>query len=251
VLGRLVPVPRIREPLHATYKYRGPSLSSTARASSAVSGPLSAPASSKLDDPQTLNLYDYVRNNPLSRVDSDGHCGEDSTSHSQEQNCNQVKVTSQVEQQPHVVQNARLEPHSSQKSTGVQGQLLDTVTVNGEPAANVRVNEDNVGGNTVNGQPERTNLVQGEATTNAEGQVVDKIGVFHDTDGTKAHNKQIKSDFKNNTVSSTSTQTLTLTFPSGCTCQATSTRTLTNDGPDGPNSKYTLTTTQPVVQPEN
>ena len=27
----------------------------------------------KLDDPQTLNLYSYVRNNPLSRVDSDGH----------------------------------------------------------------------------------------------------------------------------------------------------------------------------------
>jgi RHS repeat-associated protein len=29
---------------------------------------------SKLDDPQTLNLYGYVRNNPLSRADPDGHC---------------------------------------------------------------------------------------------------------------------------------------------------------------------------------
>jgi RHS repeat-associated protein len=28
---------------------------------------------SKLEDPQTLNLYDYVRNNPLSNVDADGH----------------------------------------------------------------------------------------------------------------------------------------------------------------------------------
>ena len=27
----------------------------------------------KLDDPQTLNLYQYVGNNPLGRVDSDGH----------------------------------------------------------------------------------------------------------------------------------------------------------------------------------
>jgi RHS repeat-associated protein len=27
----------------------------------------------KLDDPQSLNLYSYVRNNPLSRVDADGH----------------------------------------------------------------------------------------------------------------------------------------------------------------------------------
>ncbi len=27
-----------------------------------------------LSDPQTLNLYAYVRNNPLSRADADGHC---------------------------------------------------------------------------------------------------------------------------------------------------------------------------------
>ena len=29
---------------------------------------------SKLDDPQSLNLYSYVGNNPLSAVDPDGHC---------------------------------------------------------------------------------------------------------------------------------------------------------------------------------
>jgi RHS repeat-associated protein len=28
----------------------------------------------KLDDPQTLNLYSYVGNNPLARADADGHC---------------------------------------------------------------------------------------------------------------------------------------------------------------------------------
>src|SRR5437899_7437848 len=28
-----------------------------------------------LTDPQTLNLYSYVRNNPLCKVDPDGHCG--------------------------------------------------------------------------------------------------------------------------------------------------------------------------------
>jgi RHS repeat-associated protein len=28
-----------------------------------------------LDDPQSLNLYSYVRNNPLTNVDPDGHCG--------------------------------------------------------------------------------------------------------------------------------------------------------------------------------
>ena len=29
-----------------------------------------------LDDPQSLNLYGYVRNNPLARTDPDGHCCE-------------------------------------------------------------------------------------------------------------------------------------------------------------------------------
>jgi RHS repeat-associated protein len=28
----------------------------------------------EFNDPQTLNLYGYVRNNPLSRADADGHC---------------------------------------------------------------------------------------------------------------------------------------------------------------------------------
>jgi len=31
---------------------------------------------SELNDPQSLNLYSYVRNNPLSRTDPDGHCCE-------------------------------------------------------------------------------------------------------------------------------------------------------------------------------
>jgi RHS repeat-associated protein len=36
--------------------------------------PVPAPFAN-LTDPQTLNLYSFVRNNPLSRIDSDGHCG--------------------------------------------------------------------------------------------------------------------------------------------------------------------------------
>jgi hypothetical protein len=31
---------------------------------------------SSLDNPQSLNLYGYVNNNPLSKVDADGHCPE-------------------------------------------------------------------------------------------------------------------------------------------------------------------------------
>ena len=34
-----------------------------------------------LRDPQDLNLYSYVRNNPLSRADADGHCDDDGGKH--------------------------------------------------------------------------------------------------------------------------------------------------------------------------
>jgi RHS repeat-associated protein len=34
----------------------------------------------ELENPQSLNLYAYVRNNPLSRIDPNGHCGEDTYS---------------------------------------------------------------------------------------------------------------------------------------------------------------------------
>ncbi|MGI8772833.1 MAG: RHS repeat-associated core domain-containing protein [Acidobacteriaceae bacterium] len=34
---------------------------------------------SDLTDPQSLNLYGYVRNNPLSKTDADGHCCNEST----------------------------------------------------------------------------------------------------------------------------------------------------------------------------
>ena len=58
----------------------------------------------KLDDPQSLNLYAYVLNNPLSGVDADGHtCGENG-----EQAC--ATTQAQAQQQGHLqkaVQNLK------------------------------------------------------------------------------------------------------------------------------------------------
>jgi RHS repeat-associated protein len=44
----------------------------------------------KLDNPQSLNLYAYVGNNPLSRVDADGHC-DSSSSATANTKCQDVK----------------------------------------------------------------------------------------------------------------------------------------------------------------
>ena len=35
----------------------------------------------KLDDPQSLNLYTYARNNPVTLTDPDGHCTVDGETH--------------------------------------------------------------------------------------------------------------------------------------------------------------------------
>ena len=175
-------------------------------------------------DPQTLNLYGYVRNNPPSKRDPDGHtCAGD--------DCDNVKVKASVEQKAQMVQNQQVKDINGTviaKVTGVEGRLVDTVTMNGKPASGVRVTEKNEDSDTRNGSPVSTTLVQGKASTNKDGQIADTDGIYRRTDGTKATNKSIKQDFSNNTWTSTDNQTLTLTFPGGPTCSATSTRTLTN-----------------------
>ena len=198
-----------------------------------------------LTDPQTLNLYSYVRNNPLSRPDLDGHCpGED---------CSQVKIEAKVEQKPTTVQNIQIKDingNNVAKATGVEGKIVFTVKVNGTPTAGLQVTETNQGGDTKNDKTVSSTLVQGKGKTNGDGQIGDTIGIYHPTDGQKSTNETIKADFSNNTWTSSDKQTLSVTLPGGCTCSATSTRTLTNASPDGPSKKYTLTTTQPVVNPQ-
>ncbi len=85
---------------------------------------------SKMDDPQTLNLYSYVRNNPLSGVDPDGHCGQQSSGNAQE-GCSQVKVDAKVTEQPKIVVNQK-QPDGTSK-TGVKGTITDTITDKGKP----------------------------------------------------------------------------------------------------------------------
>ncbi|MFZ0819429.1 MAG: RHS repeat-associated core domain-containing protein, partial [Candidatus Acidiferrales bacterium] len=194
-------------------------------------------------NPQSLNLYIYLRNNPLNSIDPDGHDGDDA--------CKKVKVEAKKDQDPHVVQNQNAGKDANGKpvkGTGVEGTITLTVTVDGKPAVDVKVTEKEQITTTKNGKPEATQTNLGSGRTTPDGQVEDHLNNLHPTDGKKATNTDLKNDFKTNVWTSTDTQTLTLTFNNGQTCSATSTRILTNAGPgDKPAPKYTLTTTQPVV----
>ena len=196
----------------------------------------------KMDDPQTLNLYGYLRNNPLGGVDADGHCGGGPN----DPPCSDVKVEAKVQEQPKITVNEKQEDGTSK--TGVRGKLQDTITVGGKPLADTKVNESNATTLTVNGKDRQAPLDQGPAATNNAGQLGDRIGVQAPAD--PAQDKDFVSAISSAPITFTSTQTLTFTIPDGSTCSATSTRTLTNIGPDGQGSaNYTLTTTQPVVKP--
>lgn len=201
----------------------------------------------KFGDPQSLNLYGYVRNNPSTMRDSDGHCGQGTGDF-----CSKVTVHQEVSQKPEAIQNQKVTVDGKTvKETGVEGKITFTVKENGQAAAGVQVNETNQETTTRNGEAQKTTLIEGQGKTNADGQIGDNITTAKVTDGKKATNEAIKDEFKNNTWTSTDTQTLTLQFPSGPTCTATSTRTMTNAGPNGPSSTYVLTPTEPVVKQKN
>jgi len=206
----------------------------------------------RLDNPQTLNLYAYLRNNPLAGVDADGHCPPG-------QDCSKVQVKVTVEQKPKFTKNVPLKDKDGnvvkgpngkpvEKDTGIHGKLAGTVTVNGTPAAGVKLTESNAVTTVIDGTNTNPHVREGEGTS-PNGQYNDDIGYGFATSG-KADNANIIDQLSTEKLTITDTQTLTMAFPSGGTCSATSTRILTNVGSDGnASSHYTLTTTQPVVTP--
>src|SRR5713226_5333807 len=117
-------------------------------------------------DPQSLNLYSYVRNNPLAKADPDGHCPSDNP------NCKNVTVQAKVAEKPHVVQNETIKDINGKvvaKATGVEGQLVDTVKVNDTQTSGVQVTETNQNTDTRNGKPVNSTLEEGKGTTNENG----------------------------------------------------------------------------------
>ena len=189
-------------------------------------------------NPQSLNLYSYVQNNPTTMGDPDGHCpgpGDE---------CSKVKVEAKVTEQPKIIQN---QPVDGANKTGVKGTIQDTITVNGKTLNDTKVDEKNSSTSTLNGTPHDLGTVEGPSKTNNAGQVNDTVGLLAPA-GTPAEDKSLVQTLQTGAVTMTNTNTITFTTPGGDTCSCTATRTLTNVGPDGkPSSTYTLDPGHPVV----
>ena len=200
-------------------------------------------------NPQTLNLYNYMRNNPLSGIDKDGHCGGPNDP------CSKVTVTATPASQPAPVHETTVTDKDkiSHTGTGPTATLNMTVSVNGTPTDGVHVTETNQATLTTPGQTTTGKPVLNGATDSTNG------GKYSDVVGPTIPSSKMSSEaaakaYNNTPATLVDKQTQTLQFPGqggqpGYTCEATSTRTVTNT-PDGTTISpggYTLTTTQPVV----
>ena len=222
-----------------------------------------------LTNPQTLNLYAMVSDNPETFADLDGHDPEQQTSggtgsttgqpcaqptspqctaaspQQQSQAQNQVQVQASVIEQPKIVQGEKQADGTS--VTGVRGTIQDTITVNGKPLSGGAVSETNTSTVTLNGNVQPTRTIEGPASTNNAGQLNDTVGLLAPA-RTAAQDKPLIQLLGTQAVTVTNKNTITFTVPGGSRYSATATRTLTNVGSNGRvNPSYTLSTSKPVV----
>ncbi|HEY7402532.1 MAG TPA: RHS repeat-associated core domain-containing protein [Candidatus Angelobacter sp.] len=203
-------------------------------------------------DPQSLNLYTYVRNLPTTKVDADGHCAGDG--------CSDMSVNVQVTSKPAFRINEG--PVDGKYETGIHGQLTITIKQNGKEVANVPVSEKITAHSTRNGEPSKGNIVvqKNPQPTDAGGKVSDDVSMQLGTKkpSSPALADAVKKDQMDNGYVVTSTQTVTFPGPNGATCSATYSRTLSNtnsngnlnktNDPSGSNYTLSVSTNDPKVK---
>jgi len=115
-------------------------------------------------DPQTLNLYNFGRNNPLSMRDPDGHCPGD--------DCKKVQVT--VTAPPvNVVENQQA---GNEYHTGVGTTAIVKFTdKKGNPLVGVKVTENPKTKDNLTGQPVPNKQNQEAVATSAQGTIKDNV----------------------------------------------------------------------------
>jgi RHS repeat-associated protein len=222
-----------------------------------------------LGDPQTLNLYGYLRNNPLGGVDADGHCGGGPN----DPPCDGVKVQVKPDAQPHPMPNTgpiTTADGKKQYITGVGTTTTVTFTKDGKPLSGVSVQESPVTTNVVPKGTAKENANPNSVTTSDKGTITDVVmqpmigspqprADFATPDGLAAINdvangvpvlKQINQNLS-----------FSVTGPNGqpMACSASYSQTLGNANAQGQivgpvnssGSNFTYTTTQPVVTQTN
>jgi Tfp pilus assembly protein PilW len=189
-------------------------------------------------DPQSLNLYTYVRNIPTTRVDADGHCAGD--------DCNKITVTAEKVGEPTMTPRAS---GPGTNSAEVAGQIRYTLNYDGKPLTNTQVHERITARTTRNGSRVPATLKTGTANTKKTGQVLDKVSIGASGPAQPPLNNSAAHELTTNVFTEKQTQVMTFQSPSGETCTVTEQRTLTNADANGHASEnYTLNLNSPATQ---
>jgi hypothetical protein len=196
-----------------------------------ASHPMAVPYA-QIANPQSLNLYSYLLNNPLAGVDADGHCGQ------QQQGGTCPNVTVKVNAPPTVQTNV---PVNGQKVSGVGTTTTIKLTnANGTPAAGVPIKASpstkttiTLDGQTSTRTSSNTQANPAPVTTSAQGTIGD-IVMQPITNKPVGPNQAITAQDgagAQNEVPLTQVTTQNLSFPGqGCNCSATYSETFTNVG---------------------
>jgi RHS repeat-associated protein len=200
-------------------------------------------------NPQTLNLYNYGRNNPTTNADVDGHCPGD--------DCKKVQVTVS-NPTPDIVQNV---PAGKVYASGVGVQPVITFNdKKGHPMAGVQVKESPKTVDNLTGQPVKSNANSGTVATSPNGTIKDNVvaplRLDEQPHTVTPEDTQAMKDAAN-TLPYNRTTDQTLDFSVGKQqCQCTYSETLSNSDSQGnvnqqPNSNginFTFSHTNPTVQ---
>jgi RHS repeat-associated protein len=189
----------------------------------------------KLDNPQTLNLYGYMRNNPLGGVDQDGHCSGD--------DCGKVSVTATTSG------DAPLTSSNGGRTATAEGTVQYKFTYGGKPLTDTHIHEEISNKSSRDGEPEKAKLTPGDDDTgpkngNPPGGVTDTSNISITTPFGGAEATMETSVFSKET-----TQTLSFKTPTGSSCSVTESRTLSNADSKGQSTDtYKIKLTSPATQ---
>jgi RHS repeat-associated protein len=192
-------------------------------------------------DPQSLNLYTYVRNIPTTKVDAEGHCPGD--------DCNRITVSVEVARPAEIIPEPRTGTTDSAK---VEGYVRYRFQYDGKSLTNTTVHENiNKFTVTINGATQSRTPTTGTANTKDTGSIVDKDNfvVAKPMKSTSPDSNAAVAGLSSAAVKHDTTQVLTFTSPTGCTCAVTEKRTISNIDASGHGSPtYVLTPTSPATQ---
>ncbi|MBI2682252.1 MAG: RHS repeat-associated core domain-containing protein [Acidobacteriales bacterium] len=157
-------------------------------------------------DPQSLNLYGFVGNKPVTRFDADGHCEDD---------CNKITVTAEVYTKPTI----KVSPPSGGKQTATaEGEVRYTLKYGDKPLANTAVHEEVSNESLVDGQGVPAKTTMQDANTNEQGVIGDNTAISNTTPALPG---LAESTLTNKVQTKNTTQVMTVESPSGCTCVVT------------------------------